>query len=286
MSETIRIVIPQYIRRVKMSEKQIPMYWEYKDGVIKSGNKKLPDSFYSKEGLENIILDNGKVRPGYLKPIYSIYYFKNGKPSKPIEGARRFLCGTVNHERILANPKKVGTPRIKMINAQDIFSGKIQSFEKEAIMYKIKQHFAPFIQNMSALDVSMYPVRIRLYLYDTVKNYHDRSLQDDSGTRWDIINRSYMYMKAFGDLLVEGLKDKSINVPKILIDDERLFLTEDGGCVFMPIDKHENRKLVFVIGKDDEKFNESIKDLENEHVWLIKNNRFYKELKQKYEKNI
>lgn len=279
MNETIRIVIPQYIRRVKMSEKQIPVYWEFDGKFIKAKNKHLPNRYFTKEGLEAKILNNGIIKKEYLKEGYKIKSFR----IKPNVFKHYLVNGS--DAKILANPLKVGTPRIKMINAQDIFSGKIQSFEKEAIMYKIKQHFAPFIQNMSALDVSIYPVRIRLYLYDTVKNYHDRSLQDDSGTRWDIINRSYMYMKAFGDLLVEGLKDKSINVPKILIDDERLFLTEDGGCVFMPIDKHENRKLVFVIGKDDEKFNESIKDLENEHVWLIKNNRFYKELKQKYEKS-
>ena len=276
MNETIRIVIPQYIRRVKMSEKQIPVYWEFDGKHIKAKNKHLPDKYFTKEGLEAKILNNGIIKQQYLKDSYKLQNFHTTSKNN-----RTYLVNSKG-DKILANPLKVGTPRIKMINAQDIFSGKIQSFEKEAIMYKIKQHFAPFIQNMSALDVSMYPVRIRLYLYDTVKNYHDRSLQDDSGTRWDIINRSYMYMKAFGDLLVEGLKDKSINVPKILIDDERLFLTEDGGCVFMPIDKHENRKLVFVIGKDDEKFNESIKDLENEHIWLIKNNRFYKELKQKY----
>lgn len=278
MSETIRIVIPQYIRRVKMSEKQIPIYWKFDGKHIKAKNKDLPNKYFTKEGLEAKILNNGVIKKEYLKKEYTFLHTLGKK-------TETFLIYNSNNQKVLANPLKVGTPRIKMINAQDIFSGKIQSFEKEAIMYKIKQHFAPFIQNMSALEVSMYPVRIRLYLYDTVKNYHDRSLQDDSGTRWDIINRSYMYMKAFGDLLVEGLKDKSINVPKILIDDERLFLTEDGGCVFMPIDKHENRKLVFVIGKDDEKFNESIKDLENEHVWLIKNNRFYKELKQKYEKS-
>ena len=280
MSETIRIVIPQYIRRVKMSEKQIPVYWKFDGKHIKAKNKHLPNKYFTKEGLEALVLNNGIVKQEYLKEGYKIKSFRI-----KINHFKHYLVNG-SDVKILANPFKVGTPRIKMINAQDIFSGKIQSFEKEAIMFKIKQHFAPFLQNNRALDVSMYPVRIRLYLYDTVKNYHDRSLQDDSGTRWDIINRSYMYMKAFGDLLVEGLKDKSINVPKILIDDERLFLTEDGGCVFMPIDKHENRKLVFVIGKDDERFNESIKDLENEHVWLIKNNRFYKELKQKYEKNI
>lgn len=282
----VKVVIPQYVRKVKMSDKQIPIYYEYKNGYIKAKNKPLPDKFLTEKGKENRILNEGRIEIDDLLNRYEIRQFKNNKLQpyalykEYVEdhnfNYKYYLCTLGN--RIVSNPIKVGTPKMKVINAQDIFSGKIQSFEKESIMLKIKKTFVPYIQNLPAFKPEDYPLRIRLYVYDTVKNEFDRSLMDDAGTRWDMINRSYMYSKAFGDLLVEGLVDKSIKTTKVLMDDDRLHVTEDGGGVFCPIENPNNRKLVFVIGKDDENFAKEIEPIEQDRLWLLKNNRFYKHL--------
>ncbi len=283
MSNHLIITIPQYIRKVKMSEKQLPIYYEYKNGLIKAKNKDLPDKYLTEEGKKNRILNEGKISEKDLKTDYVLRTEKNN---------RIFLCysklakdknNKLGYELVLANPLKVGTPRMIVINAQSIFSGNLREHEKEAVMLRIKKSFVPFIQNLKPID--FYPVRIRMYLYDTVKNMFDKTKDDSkSGMRWDVINRSWMYSKSFGDLLVEGLSDKSIKVGKILQDDERLFVTEDGSCVFMPIDNPENRRLVFIVCKDDENFAKVIEPYEKEHQWLIKNNKFYKEIQEKWNK--
>ncbi len=265
----VKVVIPQYVRKVKMSDKQNPIYYEYKDGYIKAKNKPLPDKYLTEQGKQNRILNEGKIDLKDLLPTYTLVLGTN---------KREFLYNIQTRLKVVANPLKVGTPRMKVINAQDIFSGKIQSFEKESIMLKIKKTFVPYIQNLPAFKPEDYPLRIRLYVYDTVKNEFDRSLMEDAGTRWDMINRSYMYSKAFGDLLVEGLVDKSIKTTKVLVDDDRLHVTEDGGGVFCPIDNPNNRKLVFVIGKDDEHFAKEIEPIEQDRLWLLKTNKFYKHL--------
>lgn len=272
------IVIPNYIRKVKLSEKQLPIYYEFKDGYIKAKNKLIPDRYLSEEGLKNKILNEGKTNAGDLKQGYDLGVFRNNKyigqfASKDED---RYYLINSNNERIISNPRRVGTPRLMVINGQSIYSGALKEHARGTIMDAIKSSFAPYLQNTP--KITEYPIRIRCYLYDTVKNEFDNSKDlEAEGIRWDIGNRMYPYMKAFADLLTIGGKFKGVTIDKILEDDDRLHLVEDGGCVFMPIEKSENRKLVFVIGKIGEDFNKAIEPYEKEQLWLITNNKYYKD---------
>lgn len=271
----VKIVIPNYLREVKLSEKQIARYWEFlPNGQVKSKNKVLPNKFLSTEGAINRIKNNGKVNPDDLLNKYEAKAFKK-KNKEGVIHYKTYVVYKGTDNRVIANYQTVGTPNIRVINGQSIYSGEIQSFEKETIMLAIKKSYIPYIQNIRPFNLEDYPLRIRLYLYDSVKNMYDRAKADVEGTRWDLINRGYPYMKAFADLLVDGLTDKSIQIPKVLIDDDRLHLTEDGGCVFCPIENSDNRRLVFIIGKDDENFSKEIEEIEKDRLWLIKNNKFY-----------
>lgn len=259
------IVIPQYLRKVKLSEKQLPIYYEYKDGYIKAKNKVLPDKYLTEEGKKNRILNEGKLKITDLKSDYALY--RDNKD-------RIFLVTSTTNIRIIANPIKVGTPRYVVINGQSIYSGMLKEHARGTIMDAIKASFAPYLQNTP--KITEYPVRIRCYLYDTVKNEFDNSKDLESeGIRWDIGNRMYPYMKAFADILTMGGKFKGVTIDKILEDDDRLHLVEDGGSVFMPIEKSENRKLVFIVGKIGEDFNKAIEPYEKEQLWLIKNSKYY-----------
>ena len=271
----MKIVIPNYIREVRLSEKQIARYWEFlPNGLVKSKNKVLPNKFLNVEGIKNRIKNNGKISPEDLLDKYEAKTFTK-KNKEGIIHHRTFVVYKGTNNRVIANYQTVGTPNIRVINGQAIYSGEIQSFEKETVMLTIKKSYIPYIQNIKPFNKEDYPLRIRLYLYDTVKNSYDNAKADVEGHRWDLINRAYPYMKAFADLLVDGLKDKSIQIPKVLIDDDRLHLTEDGGCVFCPIENSDNRRLVFILGKDDEKFSKEIEEIEKDRLWLIKNNKFY-----------
>lgn len=268
----IKITIPQYIRQVQTSKKQIPSYYEWNGSTIKGKKKKLLQQFVKRGfGYNNCI----NILPEYLLDDYCIGVFDNNKlvstcsnlgeiinMYNPKTTNKYIVINKKTKEKIIANKSQIGKPKFQLISGQDIFSGNLREHLKGTIFQAIKQSFVPYVKDMPI--ISNYPVRIKMYIYDTVKNFNDTTLKDERGRRWDLGNRAYPYGKAFLDLLVTGTDGTNKVMEPKLIDDDRLHVTEDPqGGVFCPLRTNDDsrRKLVFVIEEDKRK--------------IIKNNQYY-----------
>lgn len=246
------------MRKVKLSDKQKITYFEWNGTTIKGKGREIPISWYKDKQTAYNCRKNKITKIEDLNQ--KIYHFgtldKKGKIDAirvitPIDSKKWILCNRKNDWSIpiICNEKKAGTPRFYLIKGQDIYSGNLREHMKGNIMNKIKESYLPFIKDI--LPIIDYPVKIECELHDTIKNFYDRS--KNLGQRWDVDNYAYPYMKAFPDLLVEK---------RILFDDDRLHLTQPPNPIFYPIDNHEDRKLVFIISKDERE--------------IIKNNEIYK----------
>ena len=243
-----RVEIPKYIRRVKMSEQQRRTYFEWNGKTISNKRYKIPRKFYKDksnfpdqtwiEDLRDdfciaIINEKNKV-VDYIKsnsrlPIKTLHKWKYRLYIKELEG----------YQPVVANIRIAGTPKMYLINGQDIYNGFLQEFAKGYVMDEIKKCYLPYISTLPV--ITEYPIQISCEVHDTIKNNYS-SNKDQVGHRWDVDNLVYPYLKAFPDLLVKEGKIK---------DDDRLHLPGSIGAIFCPIENHEDRKLVFIISKVD-----------------------------------
>ncbi len=301
----IRIEIPNYIRQVRISEEQQPVYYEFKKNIIKAKNKLLPDKFIDR--TKQKLIESQATQPQDLKSDYKIGIFRGDKlqgiltdttlfgeysetitwyirdselPKGSLKKPQKYLLMTNEGEKIIANPKKVGNPNIITIRGQDIYSGNVRDFLRGKIMQEIKESFLPYVKDLDIIDASLYPLRFKCYLFDCVNNVVGGKVTEQ---RWDVGNRIYPYSKAFLDLLStgkSGVKDGEGNPiiyfsPKIK-DDDRLHVTEDPqGGIFCPVDDVSESKLVFIIGKDDKYFNGQLRSIEKERRLLIEKSKHY-----------
>jgi len=286
----VKIEIPNYIRRIKVSEKRIPRYYKYNGISIRSKKKDVPRKYIKPERVKNVINNFGVVCPLDLKDTYTIVaVHKTNKKIfiltnleqeyNTLKDKHHFrLYNLQSKEFVLANPRTAKTPNHIMISGQSIYSGKGGEFSRGLMMDKIKESFAPYVSKIPIFNGFQYPLRVKLYIYDTVTNI--LGVQgEEPGQRWDVGNRAYPYGKAFLDLLANGYNYNGLEVEKKIIDDDRLHITEDPqGGVFCPIVNQEDNKLVFVVGTDNEEFLHShiIKNIEEERIRLLKRNKYYR----------
>lgn len=128
---------------------------------------------------------------------------------------------------IIANPRSLGTPRMKKINGQDFYKGTDSPHIRSKVVSEIKSFFTPFVKKCA--KVTEYPVRIELELHDVV-----------GVGNWDLDNL-WIYNKCMQDVLVtEG----------ILPEDNVMYITHAAAPQFFPVDDEEDRKLVFKVYKD------------------------------------
>jgi hypothetical protein len=243
--ELFRVTIPQYIREVKLSNKQRPIYWEWNGMNIKAGNKYILQR-YLKRGVGSVTAQASDVKDLYtfmdlynggLYYHYAHYVSQVKKPVHPniyAKNSKRILYDLYDLKPVIANINQAGKPRIIQIKGQDIYSGNIREFTRGAIMEAIKNSYIPCLKDIS--PVSKYPIKIAMELHDTIDNVYGNKNQ-----RWDVDNRAYPYCKAFPDVLTDL---------GIIEDDDRLHITQPPVPIFCPIDNHEDRKLVFIIEHD------------------------------------
>lgn len=255
--EPIIIMIPQFIRKIQVSEKQRPVYYEWNGIFIKARGRKIPVSFFKDkknipkypniEDLKEDYFIGAFVGNKLIKSLTSTNDLKNHHllyEQKANKKCKYYLCkdsGEMFKEiikPIVANPKKVGKPRNYLIKGQDIYSGNLREHFKGMVMDKIKECYYPHIKDLPVID--SYPVKIECSLYDTVKNAYDKT--GDLGQPWDVDNFIYPYVKAFPDILVREGK---------ISNDDRLHLPSSIHVNFYPIKDHSKRKLVFTISKDE-----------------------------------
>lgn len=249
--EIYRVEIPQHIRKVQLSAKQRPKYFEWNGDSIKGKNLKVPVKFFNKdqERQHNVLIE-------HLKNKYFIGIVDKGKLTK-LTRDPNLLPNRVSMMQtkiiyrlylevddtifipVLTNPKTVNTPRNYLIKGQDIYNGYLREHMRGTVMDAIKECYKPYIENLPVIN--SYPVRIECEIHDTIKNYYDKT-KEGVGQRWDIDNYAYCYLKAFPDIMVKLGKLK---------DDDRMHLTQPPSAIFCPIEKHSERKLVFIISKDE-----------------------------------
>lgn len=257
----IEITIPNYIREVKVSDAQRPIYYEWDGRTIRARGKELLKRYIDKNHHYEIVHPEN-LREGYhigivLDNIVIGHIFKDIQIINPFlikeaiitgktgitvtkKQADRLKFYLVEGERIvIANEAKVGTPRIIRIKGQDIYSGNAREHTRAAIMHGIKDSFKPYLQGIPT--VVDFPIGIETEVHTTIKLAHDRA-KDGMGVRWDLDNHIFPYNKAFADMLTEE---------GIIPDDDRLHVTIPPHAIFCPIERDEDRKLVFRIFKDD-----------------------------------
>jgi hypothetical protein len=182
------------------------------------------------------------------------YYKKGGLAPKAIKYSKppyvwvdmlggTFLCDGEG-ERVVANPRAAGTPRYMAINGQKIYNGECSPHTRNKVLSTIKESFGPYVDKMD--DITEYPISIVLEMHDTIR-------EGGSGSLWDADNRAWPYIKAFQDCLT-GNKDKTgkARCKQVLPDDNVLFIPGPPATKFIPVDSEEDRKLVFIIIKEED----------------------------------
>lgn len=202
----VELEIPLYIRSYISSESIRPKYYQ-------RGKKKVPEKYRNKDHCWGLfkVTENGK------------------------KVTREFLIKTASKERIIFNGHLVGKQNIKNINGQDIYNGNVAGPARNKLMSCIKNEFKKYIKPI--LPISKFPIRINIYLFDTI-------LDDEfsNGQDWDVDNRFFPYGKAFADVLKHEGK-----IP----DDNRYYITEPPHAIFVPVHDTQDRKLVVRIYKDN-----------------------------------
>jgi len=209
--EKITVEIPNYIIDVKLSNARLRKYYE-----------------------------KGKTLPKAQK------YLDESKYEWKVIKKREYLVDKETDERVIANPKAAGTPRILRISGQKIYNGEINKQLRNKVLMSIKAQFANYINKLEVIEAEHYPLKITLEIHDTIHATGSKSL-------WDADNRSWPYIKAFQDCLT-GNKDKEGNRKnkQIIPDDNILFITTPPATKYIPIEEGETRKLIFTIESEDD----------------------------------
>lgn len=268
-----KLALQDYPRQIELSKSQRPKYWEWNNVTIKSGSKKLLQKFINPNCKKRIINRNGNIHPSDLKAPYAIVEFKGTKPycifesqnnsteivfalttSQLKKPSKYFLCdislkdGKMNIEKVIANPTKVGEPRMHIISGQDFHVGLNPHIRTKVIDTLHEYYYNAFKSkgfqiNFDTLRTTLnenYPLYIEMEIKDTVKSVFDNT-KKGNGKHWDVGNRALPYMKTFYDFLDKGCKD----LEPFIEDDDRLHITSGNNAFFTPIEENEIPTLVF-----------------------------------------
>lgn len=198
------IIIPEYLRKVKLSERRLTKYYQ-----------------------------QGKKAPKAQK------YLDRKKYDYKSFAGKLYLVDLTTGERVVANPRAAGTPRILTINGQKIYNGEVSKHMRNKVLSDIKESYKPYLDSLDV--VTTFPIRFEMEVHDVIR-------EGDSGALWDMDNRAWPYIKAFQDCLT-GNKDKDGKKrSKVIIpDDNILYVTQPPVPKFIPVDDEKDRKLVFKI---------------------------------------
>lgn len=133
-----------------------------------------------------------------------------------------YLINLSTRERVLANPRSVGTPRYWVVNFQDIWSG-MHHATKSHVINILKDELKPYIKTVA--KINKFPIRMELFLYDTEMKV-------------DVDNKGVIYTKVITDLLVAEGK-----IP----DDSSEYVNDTGRCKFIKVDDEKDIKMVIKI---------------------------------------
>jgi hypothetical protein len=130
-------------------------------------------------------------------------------------------------QRVIANTRTVGKPRLIPINNQYIYSQKGSHYTRQALVRGLENYYMPLIiEKIAPIKANDLPVVIEAELY-AVPN---ANLPDGD-------NFGTIYYKVFSDCLVRA---------GIIPDDKMYYISKPGSApLFYPIEKEEERVLIF-----------------------------------------
>jgi hypothetical protein len=274
MKHLQRIIIPNYIEQVVLSNKVRPKFLHITGRKIDVS--KLPVMIRKSLGATKDIHDLAELNCiiyGRVKNKVVLAFVPEEKYLAKIDTILtrcELILATSDNQVIILNETKQGKQKVQRINAQDIYSGVLHPVNRSKIVTAIKESFVPYLKDIPIL--TDYPVLIRLTVFNCPRKASDNSKATDSTkTKWDLGNHSYLYGKCFLDLLCSGTtgtldrktKTKIKYFEPKLPDDNIFYVTHDPqGGLYVPTETVEERKLVFDIFHDDRD--------------IVINNSFYK----------
>tara|TARA_R100000365_G_C2738622_1_gene67583 strand:- start:1062 stop:1688 length:627 start_codon:yes stop_codon:yes gene_type:complete len=148
---------------------------------------------------------------------------------------RKFLLVDLKTGRkVIANPIAINKPNYLVIGGNSIYSGNMHFTERSKIVNLLKLSFKPYLKHVPFMD---YPVRIESEIH---MPYAPPNTKWGS---WDLGNMSWIYGKILEDTLTDMKKYPDDNVQ---------YVTQTAmGGLFVPVEKYEDRKLVYRIFKDE-----------------------------------
>lgn len=286
-------VFKEYPTKIKLSNKQRPKYfYANKDTLeIKGKGKKPWKRLFLKEHK-----DKQHKFPSYLKIQYSVGVFYNNKfvgifadyvlrdskllgirnknnieflPTQFLPNTKKFyeafnkgkdnnkvkyyVINNKTGEKVVSNPSQEGTAKYQIIKGQDFYSGFDHFSMRNKVVEELKKYYYNNIdKNVNFL--SKLPIRLSITLYDTLDN--ERQINKAEGSKFDVGNKVYPYMKTFSDFISQDYKD----FKKIIEDDDKLNIFSEEAN-FLPILNKEDRKMVVKLKYSpevDKKFKEVI----------------------------
>jgi hypothetical protein len=146
------------------------------------------------------------------------------------------LVDTETKKFVVANPIAAGTPKFQRINGQDLYAGNLSVHTRNKIFTELKEFFIDFIKDIK--EIKNTPVKIHLEVHDEII---------ECTSLWDLDNRAYPYKKAFQDTLT-GNRGKY----EVKLEDDNILFVTNISTQFVPVDNTEDRKLVYLIYKEDD----------------------------------
>lgn len=185
--------------------------------------------------IHEIVIQNYPSKIQLSNKQRAKYYHKNkGKPipkkyknDRYIYSKAKVLIDSVTGERVIANPRLAGTPKMWNVNFQAIWNQQIKYQSRAVITNKLKDIFIPFIKDLK--PIREFPVKFEIFIFDI-----DMVV--------DISNKGVIYTKIIEDLLTEY---------KVIPDDKAEFINDTGRCKWIKVNTEEEIRMVIRISKSN-----------------------------------
>jgi hypothetical protein len=151
-----------------------------------------------------------------------------------VKSQRFFLVDIATGEKVIANPKAMGTPNIMTIGGQAIANGSIHPNVRNKMFQELKDFFLKeFKKNkLQKFTTDQFPLMIEGQLF---MPYYEKM-----GAEWDVDNMQLPYLKPFHDALVLG---------GYIPEDHRAYICKPLGFEYIPSDKY-HMKINFKTNKN------------------------------------
>jgi hypothetical protein len=229
-----RIVIPEFIESVTLSNKRRAIYFrENADFIERTDGKAINLSIIHKDY-------KARAKMLRLKRVH-----KKHIASKFKIGIQGYLTDK-SGERVLANPIAAGTPKKMSINFQNLYSGKMNHYMRAEVVKAVKNNMLSHVIAAVNRNITLdsFPLYIIMKYCNTEKK--------NGSTTWDVGNACILYTKCFLDLISTGTNGDTVAGRKkiqyfepLIPDDQHTYVRADPWPLFIPVEKSEDRKLIF-----------------------------------------